>query len=134
MKTKHPKAYEEYGTGKSSVVGSKRKAEQDLLRENAKQPKITSAFKSSIVMGHCVDLAVNHGRPFTLFSDDAMQAILHLTKLQTGAIREIYPRAVKDAVTASAVKHRAEIRELLKGKILSFSLDMATCRARCFIG
>lgn len=122
--------FNEFGKGREAQ--QKRKADEELNVGIPKQPKISSHFEGSSIMKLCVGLVVNRGRPFKLFDDLEMKTLL--AKAQMNEKIEIYPEKVKDAVKAAAEKKRAEVRKLLVGNVLSFSLDMATCRHRSFIG
>lgn len=63
-----------------------------------------------------------------------MKSLLQRAKKFMGEKNEIYPEKVKQAVEVAAKAKREEIRRLLQGKLLSFTVDMATCRHRSFIG
>lgn len=133
LKRVHGKNYGEYGKGRESKAMEKRKAEEQA-GNISKQPKISSMLGVSTTMKHCVGLVVNSGRPFSMFSDKDMKYFINIAKQHSRENVNIYPETVKDAVSAAARAKRDEIREILTGKIISFSLDMATCRHRSFIG
>lgn len=131
----HNKIYDDYGKGKQELeLQNKRKADEQLVQPPSKQPKISTFFDSSVIMKLCVDLVVESGRPFSIFKDKSMKTFVNLAKLQVRAKVEIHPESVKNVVCETATKKRSEIRQLLEGKVLSFSLDMATCRHKSFIG
>lgn len=85
-------------------------------------------------MSYCVGLVVENGRPFSIFEDKYQVALIQLAKDKVGETIEIYPEAVKNAVRVDAENTRKEILALLAGRVLSLSLDMATCRQRSFFG
>lgn len=101
---------------------------------STKQPKIASYLGKSLIMKLCVGIVVNDGRPFSIFESEDQLALIKLAKLQVGENIEIYPEAVKKALQVEAEDKRKEIRNLITGKLLSLSLDMATCRQRSFFG
>lgn len=131
MRLIHQNIFNDHGKGKD--LQAKRKFE-GTSQVSTKQLKIAPLFGKSLIMDHCVGLAVNSGRPFSIFKDKDFIALIKLSKLQAGDKTEIYPDAVKRAVQAEAVIKRKEIRNLLTGKVISLSLDMATCRHRSFFG
>lgn len=133
MRTAHEKVYADYGKGKEAQ-NHKRKAVEILTKDNSKQPKIHSYLSSSIVMKNCVDLVVEDGRPFKMFSDAPMKALISLAKKGANEKIEIYPESVQKAVQKAAEDKRQEIKAALSGKILSLALDMATCMQRSFLG
>lgn len=134
MKTIHGPIYKEYVKGKAAQVQLKRRSDEELGSERHKQPRISAFGRGSTVMNLCVDLVVDSGRPFTIFKDKAMKSIINLARLQASENIEINSERVKNAVHAAAEKKRNEIGELLSKRVLSFSLNMAACRHRSFIG
>lgn len=135
MKTIHAPIYKEYLKDKEAQsTQRKRKSNEELNVGNHKQPKIETFCRGSTVMKLCVDLVVDNGRPFTIFKDKAMKSLIDLARLQASETIQIYPESVKNSVQLAAGKKRQEICELLSKKVLSFSLDMVTCRHRSFIG
>lgn len=135
MKTHHRPIYDDYLKDKKAQVNQlKRKSDDEQSNGNHKRTKIENNCHGSTVMKLCVDLVVNCGRPFSIFKDEAMKSLIDLAKLQTSETIQIHPESVKRAVQHAAGRKRSEIGELLSKKVLSFSLDMVTCRQRTFIG
>lgn len=82
----------------------------------------------------CVGLATNRGRPFKLFDDPEFKTITTLANNNVKEKITINASTVKEQVHLQANQTREEIKQKLKGKLLSFALDMATCRNRSFFG
>lgn len=80
LKTNHKEKFIELETLKETHAAGKRKA-LEVLKQDAKQPKISSCFGNSIVMDACVDLVVTSGRDFKMFTDDAMKTLIKMAKL-----------------------------------------------------
>lgn len=134
MKSQHKQIFSEHGKGKQGLLLQKRKAGSTSSQAAAKQQKIAPFFGKSLIMSHCVGLVVKNGRPFSIFKDEDMVSLIQLAKKMLGDTTEINPESVRAAVQVEAENKRKEIRTLLAGKVLSLSLDMATCRQRSFFG
>lgn len=85
-------------------------------------------------MKHCVDLVVLSGRPFKLFSDAPMKAILNIASINAKPGQALNPTNVQSSVVEKAKEMRSETIKMLKGKMLSLMLDMGTCMQRSFLG
>lgn len=130
----HPELFADYGSGKAEVDGSKKRK-----LEESGQKKLDNWLKpvgphSATLMKHCVDLVTVSGRPFKIFSDPPMKAILALAAISAKPQQTLNATNIQKAVLETAKEKRAETIEMLKGKMLSLMLDMATCMQRSFLG
>lgn len=86
----------------------------------------------------CVEIATVNGRPFTVFDDSGFKKlidpILKGMKTTLGDNIVITPSTIRDQVQVAAAEERAQIRESVKGKLISLKLDIATCHDRSFLG
>lgn len=85
-------------------------------------------------MSLCVDLAVDGGRPFAMFDDDAMKEIINMAKKSQHDLTTISSETVKNSLKSQAAKKRQKLIDLLQNCIVNFSLDFATCQHRSFFG
>ena len=87
-----------------------------------------------MIMPLCVDLAVDGGRPFTMFDDEAMKKILNFAKASVHDDTNLSSDSVKNAVRTAASKKREALKQLLCNHTTHLSLDFATCQHRSFFG
>lgn len=130
LQSMHKDEFKKYSEEKSY----KSLAEGNSEASKAKQPKITNFTTGSKLMPLCVQLAVDGGRPFSMFDDDAMKEILNLAKTTARDETNITAESVKNAVRTAAKTKRETLKKMLKNRTVHFSLDFATCQHRSFFG
>ena len=132
LSSKHKDDYNEFLAKKTH----KRSAEDEQESIKLKQQKITkySSDENSTLMSLCVGLAVNGGRPFSMFDDWEMQRILEKAKASSNDSTTISAETVKKVTQSQAAQKRKKLAQMLKNQILNLSLDFATCQHRYFFG
>jgi hypothetical protein len=109
---------------------------QNKSKEKLSQTLLSDFVQIPLVMQLCVDLAVDCGRPYTIFNDPPMKKMILASKsfYKDSSKQVINPENVKQAVNVQAKCLKEKIVKSLKGKILHFTADMASRHGRSFLG
>lgn len=126
-KDKHGAAYKDF-------LSEKKKLEPSASSSSLIQRKITDFKTSSEVSQLCTNLVVEDGIPLHLFRSRNMNRLTDLACIATKDEAKITDEKIRDKIIQNAEDLRGEIQNLVKKRLISFKVDMASCRGREFIG
>lgn len=87
------------------------------------------------VMENCVKLVTIHGRPFSIFNDEAFKELIEMIQYDKEEIDQVINiHTVKMQVLMQSEKIKDIIRAEIKGRLICLKLDSATCMDRSFLG
>jgi hypothetical protein len=100
------------------------------------QRKMTDFITISPVMQLAVNLAVRKGLSFSTFDSKDMRKLLVMAKKGASDSSKLVVNSenVKKSLKETAKIKKDEIRNKLKGRVLSITADFATCERRSFLG
>lgn len=96
--------------------------------------KSQSKQASSKILDLATTLAVEGARPFSMFDDVAMRAITNFALLGAKEEGSVTGPKVRENLIGRARLQRERVKQVLKGKLLSISADLATCNSMSFFG
>lgn len=92
------------------------------------------SISDQIIVSACVELCTVNGRPFALMEDSGFRKILDplLNGLSTKTV--INTENIRTRVALLADEMREEIRQQVKGRLISLKVDCVTCMDRSMLG
>lgn len=123
---KHPMQYK-------VILEEKENREENQEHDKGNKEKKSKQDVKIKLMEECVNLVTTCGRPLTLIDDKPFQNIMDMAMAGTSR-SSINSHNIREATQRKADSLRDAISSIMKDKLLSLKLDIASCHLRSFLG
>ena len=101
-------------------------------RSNNSRSENSTNSKLTYLQTQCVNLVTVHGRPFSLMNDLVFKHIIAMTTITPRECQSINSHSIRSLISEAADRVRMDIRDAMKGRLISLKIDSATRLDRTF--